>query len=133
MELKFGNIDFRSDSGMKRLLQDRNGDVGKHLIARAHRLALLAARDAPKRTGALANSIEVTFVPGRNPSVIIGSSLDYAYMVHEGTPPHEISAAPGRMLRFMVRGRVVYAQEVHHPGTDANPFLERHLRKVLND
>jgi hypothetical protein len=133
MELEFEEMDFKPNSDLRRMLEDENGDVGKELLKKAHKVAFLAAEDAPKRTGALAASIEVTFIPGRNPSVIIGSSLDYAYLIHEGTPPHEIAAAPGRMLRFVVNGRVVYAQQVNHPGTKANPFLERHLRKVLND
>lgn len=134
MELKLSATEFHTTPEFRQLTEGRNGDVVTYLEKRAHALALAAARDAPKRTGALAASIEVTVVPGHNPSVVIGSSLDYAYMVHEGTAPHEISASvPGRMLRFRVGGRVVYAQRVYHPGTEADPFLERHLRKVLND
>ncbi len=133
MEFKFDNMNFKSDADFRRMTESSDGDVAQYMLARGYKLAALAAESAPKRTGALASSIEVTLVGGRNPTVIVGSSLDYAYYIHEGTRPHEISASPGRMLRFRVGGRVVYAQEVHHPGTEANPFLERHLRKVLND
>lgn len=134
MSFSFNAIDFTPDpSGWRKLLRDEDGDVAKDLIRRGHAVAFLAAMDAPRDTGALARSIEVTYIPGPVPQVLIGSNLNYAYFVHEGTEPHEILPAPGRMLRFKVRGRVVYAQQVNHPGTRANPFLERHLRRGVND
>lgn len=113
------------------MLHSRGGDVGKDLWKRGHRLAALAAADVGKDTGRLAGSIGVRWLPGPEAAVIVGSELDYAYYVHEGTHPHEVIATPGRILRFNIRGRVVYAQQIHHPGTDAQKYLSRHLRKVL--
>ena len=57
----------------------------------------------------------------------------YALMVHNGTKPHIIRPkSPGRRLKFRGRtGTMVYARKVNHPGTAANPFLERALKAVM--
>lgn len=113
------------------LKSNPNGPVGGYIRRRAERIALAARADAPKKTGRLARSIKVTYYYGLNPYVTIGSDLDYAKDVHDGTRPHLIAPEKARVLRFVVRGRVIYAREVHHPGTRPNKFLERHLRKAL--
>lgn len=61
---------------------------------------------------------------------VIGSDVEYAEMVHDGTRPHIIRPRRKRALRFRVGGRVVYAKFVRHPGTRARPFLDRALREV---
>lgn len=73
-------------------------------------------------------------------SVTVGSNLEYAGFVNDGTPRHTIRPRGGRssrrnpnkpgMLKFTVGGRTVYAREVDHPGTRPNPFLDRALREV---
>jgi hypothetical protein len=87
---------------------------------------------APVDTGRLRSSIRAE--PPRiftfRGSVTIGSDLEYAAMVNDGTRPHIIRPRRARVLRFQVGGRTVYAREVHHPGTRANPFLDRALRDV---
>jgi len=57
----------------------------------------------------------------------------YAIMVHEGTAPHIIVPKnPLGMLKFRSRlGTIVFAKKVNHPGTAANPFLVRALRRVM--
>lgn len=60
----------------------------------------------------------------------VGSDVEYAPMVHDGTRPHIIRPRRAQALRFRVGGRVVYARVVHHPGTRARPFLDRALREV---
>lgn len=111
--------------------QDRTGGVGKDLYKRGIRLQMLAKQTAPRRTGLLAASIRVKYNRGvTNPHVVIGSSLPYAYWVHEGTRPHLIRSRR-RQMRFVVRGRVIYADVVQHPGNRANRFLSNHLRTVV--
>lgn len=97
---------------------------------------------APVRTGRLRGSIRAD--PPRifslRGSVTVGSDVEYAGFVNDGTPPHDIRPIGNRasrrnpnrpgMLRFVVGGRVVYAREVRHPGTKAQPFLDRALREV---
>ena len=72
----------------------------------------------------------------------VGSDVEYASMVNDGTKPHKIKPKRAHTLRrsqrgvvkpalrFVVNGRVVYAREVQHPGTKAKPFLDRALREV---
>lgn len=113
-------------------LTARTGVVGKDLYKRGLRLQMLAKQSAPKRSGLLAASIRVNYKRGAaNPSVIVGSSLPYAYWVHEGTRPHLIRVKRNRQMRFVVRGRVIYAEVVNHPGSRADKFLSRHLRTVV--
>lgn len=65
------------------------------------------------------------------PQVTIGSDVEYAAMVHDGTRPHRIEPrTPGGVLRFTVGGQVVFARFVNHPGTQAKPFLDRALRET---
>lgn len=134
MEFQFTEVDFELDSaGWRNFTQDQDGDTVQYLLKRGYWLAALARESIHSKTGRLAESIEVTFIPGVIPAVHVGSSLDYAYFVHEGTMPHEIASPPPKMLRFKVRGRIVYARQVTHPGTEAQEYLSRHLRKVFND
>lgn len=87
---------------------------------------------APVDTGRLRASIRVesrSFL-GLRQRVTIGSDVEYAAMVHDGTRPHIIRPKNAKVLRFRVGGRVVYARQVRHPGTRARPFLDRALREV---
>ena len=60
----------------------------------------------------------------------VGSDVEYAAMVNDGTRPHIIRPRRAQALRFRVGGRIVFARVVHHPGTKPNPFLDRALREV---
>lgn len=83
-------------------------------------------------TGRLRASIqgELTRSWTLRPRFTVGSNVEYAAYVNDGTRPHIIRPRNARALRFMVGGQVVYARVVHHPGTRANPFLDRALREV---
>lgn len=128
IESSVGHVD---RVGMTWVRSSPEGPVGKDLRSRGRKLALLAAASVHKKTGRLARSINSKYVIAMNPSVLVGSDVRYAYDVHEGTPPHLIIPNRGRYLRFKQNGKVVYAREVHHPGTRATKFLTRHLRKVI--
>ena len=106
-------------------------DIGRDLYRRGRELQGYARMDVPKRTGRLAASIDVKYKKSLNPRVIVGSSLNYAYFVHEGTKPHIIRARQGRTLRFVQNGRVIYATKVNHPGTRPTRFLTKHLSRVV--
>lgn len=110
------------------------GPVGRYLFVRGMRLRAMAQASVGKKSGRLGRSITVTYHRGpTNPYVDVGSDLSYAYDHHEGTNPHVIFADPGRLLRFKQGGKIVYAQRVDHPGTRANKYLTKHLRRVVND
>jgi len=51
---------------------------------------------------------------------------NYAPYVEFGTAPHEIRPINKRVLANAQTG-VIYGMLVHHPGTKANPFMERIL------
>lgn len=64
------------------------------------------------------------------PQVTISFNTDYAEYVNDGTRPHIIRPRRAQALRFVVGGQIVFARVVRHPGTRANPFLDRALREV---
>lgn len=87
---------------------------------------------APVRTGRLRSSIRAD--PPRifslRGSVTVGSDLEYAAFVNDGTAPHVIRPRRAQVLRFNVGGRVVYARVVNHPGTRGTKFLDKALQQV---
>ena len=57
----------------------------------------------------------------------------HAIFVSKGTVPHIIRPKTAELLVFYwpKAGRVVHTKEVHHPGTEANPYLEEALESVI--
>ncbi|MHA4774763.1 HK97 gp10 family phage protein [Streptomyces sp. MSC1_001] len=99
--------------------------AARQVVARAKVLA-------PVDTGRLRASIRVerrsTF--GLRQRWTVGSDVEYAPMVNDGTRPHIIRPRTKKALKFQVGGRTVYAAVVRHPGTRARPFLDRALADV---
>lgn len=56
----------------------------------------------------------------------------YAPYVEFGTPPHTITAKNARVLANMKTGQI-FGPVVHHPGTKANPFMERIVASAQPD
>ncbi|HMG61318.1 MAG TPA: hypothetical protein VK599_00055 [Streptosporangiaceae bacterium] len=73
---------------------------------------------APKRTGELAASIRCEVIDG---VFRVGSDLDRALWMEEGTLPHVIRPKVGKALSWPGADHP-YAV-VNHPGTRAQPFL----------
>lgn len=82
----------------------------------------------------LRDTIVKRFVQDDNgPAVLVGSEHPIAYLHHEGTRPHVIRPRRAKTLRFAVSGGsaifapgggfIVFAREVHHPGTAPNRYL----------
>ena len=104
----------------------REGDAAaRQVVARAKVLA-------PVDTGRLRASIRVErrSIFGLRQRWTVGSDVEYAPMVNDGTRPHIIRPKRAQVLRFKVGGRTVFAKVVHHPGTRARPFLDRALQDV---
>jgi hypothetical protein len=100
-------------------------EAGRQVVNRAKVLA-------PVRTGRLRSSIRADqprFFSLRG-SLTVGSDLEYAAAVNDGSRPHKITAKNAKALRFVVGGRVVYVKSVNHPGTKGLHFLDRALREV---
>lgn len=105
-----------------RLATDASYELAKDA---ADRVQDLARAFAPKRTGALAASIEVQIVgaPGLETTFEVGSPLDYAVYQEFGTGP--IHASPGKVLSFTVGGTRVFAMRTS--GVPATHFMRRAL------
>lgn len=82
-----------------------------------------AKQKAPVDSGTLKSSIQ-GIVLGWVGEVLegeVGTRLEYAEFVEEGTDPHTITGSP---LHFESGTEDVFATSVQHPGTEPNPFLE---------
>lgn len=116
-------------AALSRTLRDasrREGEVAaRQVVNRAKVLA-------PVDTGRLRASIRVESRRTLTFRTIytVGSDVEYAGFVNDGTRPHRIVPRNVQALRFRVGGRIVYARVVNHPGTRARPFLDRALREV---
>ena len=109
------------------------GPIGKDLNRRAKTLEYRAKTSVGVATGALQRSITTRKVAGNDYlEARVGSwTKRYAMLHHEGTKPHLIMPRKkGGVLRFRVRGRVVFAKSVRHPGTRPNRYLARWLREA---
>lgn len=80
--------------GLQRLLVDPAGPVMRNMALRGERVASLAKVYAAQaeHTGVLANSIIAVVVPGPVSVVRVGSTVEYALYVHEGTGPQHITS-----------------------------------------
>ncbi len=113
---------------LEELAQNISGPLRAKLIERLTNIAFEEAFwGAPVKTGYLASTIykQVT-----NSEGLVGVAASYGRFVIEGTAPHEIRAAEGRVLSFMVAGKHIFTAIVHHPGTKANPVLQNAAEKA---
>jgi len=77
---------------------------------------------APVDTGALVNSIS-TDIDGDGMGGDVGPTVSYGDEVEYGTQPHIIRPRDARVLAFPGAGGMVFAREVHHPGTRPQPYM----------
>lgn len=59
---------------------------------------------------------------------VVGTNVEYAVFVHNGTKKHKIRAKNARALEFRIGGDLTYRASVNHPGTKKNPWLIRALQ-----
>lgn len=89
--------------------------------------------NCPVDTGRLRASGKMKFrVAKKGPRGTVEYNVKYAAAVHDGTGPYIIKPKRKKVLRFEVRGRVVFAKKVHHPGIKGRPFLVRAARTVAS-
>ena len=120
-----------STSGLEfdEVAQKLSGKLRQKLVDRLTDVAFAAAFwGAPVKSGYLASTVykEVGFGEGK-----VGAAASYAEFVEKGTAPHEIRPINGNILAFAVAGKMVFTPVVHHPGTKANPFMERGVDMAL--
>lgn len=109
-----------------------SGKVGRYLAHKGNAVSMLAKAQVGVRTGALRASIHMRHMRDtRGQYVKIGSPLNYALLHHQGSKPHLIKPNKAHMLRYVSKGRVMYAHAVMHPGTKPNRYLTDNLRAVI--
>ncbi|WP_395698420.1 phage virion morphogenesis protein [Methylocella sp.] len=89
-----------------------------------------------RRSGALADSIDVGLEEDGDGIALVASSAGVAYAaIHEfggKTGAHEIAAVGGKALAFVAGGTQRFAKSVRHPGSaiPARPYLSTSVREV---
>jgi len=102
-------------------LVEKSASLAERVIREAARRAEELIRErAPRRTGKLARSIGSAIEGNR---ALVGVRVDYARFLEWGARPHEIRPRHARALRFVMRGRVVFAKRVWHPGIRPRLFV----------
>jgi hypothetical protein len=127
------------DIKLREYLNTPRGHLWHELETRGRAAVVAAKNDVGVKTGRLKDSIYMRHVGHfRGQYIQIGSEVEYAYMHHEGTRPHEIRSKPGGpdLLKFPNKGNksgFTYIRYVRHPGSRANPFLSRQLHRFFGD
>lgn len=117
------NID---NAAVNRMLNGRSGPVNRDLQRRGRNVARRARELAP---GSMKRKISVSTESGH---VRVECSHPATLFVVRKTQPHAIRPNPPRkMLRFTVRGKIVFTKFVWHPGNrKPNNFLAKALRQA---
>ncbi len=88
-------------------------------------------REAPGgKTGDLRKRISAPRRIGGS-AFAIDFGVDYWTFVNFGTKPHIIRPRRASVLRFEKEGAIVFAKVVRHPGTKANPFVDRAIDNMF--
>ena len=85
---------------------------------------------APTRTGNLRASIG-SRVEGLRQEAFVGSPVEYAGYVHDGTRPHPIYPSAKKALFW--KGAAHPVKFVRHPGTKAQPYLKDALHNNVDN
>jgi hypothetical protein len=116
------------------LMRNPDGVVGRDNFRRATNVQVAARRQVGVRSGLLRRSL-VKRGPVANErngvTTTVESNLGYSLLHHDGTQPHEILPAPGKVLHFKVGGVDVFVRHVNHPGTRPNRYLTDNLKEAL--
>lgn len=113
---------------MAKLLHAPTGPVGQHINKSTLAVHGEARRLCPVDEGRLRSSISWHVMAG--PIGVVGSNVNYAEAVHQGTRAHEIRPRIKKMLAWKPRGSstFIFAKTVNHPGTRGQPFLTDALK-----
>ncbi len=109
--------------------------LGERMLGRAK--ATCPVDNSEGRQGPhLRESLEVRFITGADPRILIGSSKDGQKLswITDGTDPHSIDPVNAKALRWTgAGGTVIFARHVDHPGTKPNDFLLRAIREIAQE
>lgn len=121
-------------AAMHAILANPNGGLAKDGLKRAVRVQALAKKNLQRpptrvNTGALRASIIITpFFYDGYPAFRVGSGLNYAWFVHDGTgiygPKHHLIFPKGSGVLAWEVGGGKWAYAKHTKGMPPNPFLK---------
>lgn len=120
-------------SVVHRTFHDPAGPAGTWLYGRGLRVESRAKELCPVDTGRLRSSITTTRPVriGKRLAVRVGTNVNYARYVHDGTPAHTVvPRRRGGVLRFTVAGRVVFSRYARIPARRGRPFLKQALTEA---
>lgn len=84
----------------------------------------------PVDTGNLRRSItHKTSHDDTKSTVVIGTNVEYAEAVEEGSSPHDINYDKNQKLN--INGRWVTVKTIHHPGTKPQPYLKPSIEENI--
>jgi hypothetical protein len=112
-------------TALRNLLTGADGPVYKDLVKKCIRVTTAAKVGCPVKTGRLRSSIRWQISAG--PIGNVGTDVNYAAAVHNGSRAHDIFPKNGGVLAWKVGDTTFFAASVHHPGTKGVPFLTRAL------
>jgi Ser-tRNA(Ala) deacylase AlaX len=129
-------ISIDADSGnIKRALEEHRDEFDKQLENMVRSLTDIAARwvtrEAPRKTGNLKASTRKEFNGDSGHVYVSNSQATYFDCVVDGTRPHDIKPKNGQALYWP--GASYPVKVVHHPGTKANPYLDKAFDKIGPD
>ena len=109
-------------------VRSKNGPIMADIDRRATRVQTVMRAYVRVRTGYLLSTIrkQRSYVKG-SVTVVAGSKkIDYTAYENYGTRAHTIVPRNKQYLRFVgSNGVVVFAKQVHHPGTQGSFFIDR--------
>lgn len=108
--------------------QDAINDMKRKREQTLNEIAIFVEAEAKQRVKVKTGDLrrKITHVTKHDDDVStakIGSNLEYAQPLEEGSNPHKIRSKDGKPLRFQIDGHWVTVDEVNHPGNKAQPFL----------
>ncbi|PLS04023.1 HK97-gp10 family putative phage morphogenesis protein [Neobacillus cucumis] len=93
-----------------------------------------AKQRAPVKTGDLRRRItHVTQHDDNINRAKVGTNLEYAPSVEEGSNPHSIKRKDGKPLKIRIDGKWVTVDEVNHPGTPKQPFIRPAIEENVGE
>ena len=127
-------IQFRyDDHGLADAFYRKSGQIGTEVNKLTSDLTDIAQRwvqsEAPRKTGKLKASIQKETWGSRGLVWIAKGIAPYWIYVVEGTQPHVIRAKYKKALKTPYG----LFKSVNHPGTKANPFVDRAATKMQGD
>lgn len=120
------------ESRLDKLLNSPDGEVGKYLSEVGDQIRTVARLRVGVRTNLLRSTIHKRH--SRDPRgqyLLIGNDASYAYYHHEGTRPRIINTKSAKVLRFVSRGKFMFAHQVLHKGNLPNRYLLDALKAVI--